>query len=169
MFKKGKAKERIVGFYSTGPQIRPNDLRIHAIVKRFVPVGVVTPPVFVIIDVRPDRQSIPATAYRVIEEVDSTTSSSSPNSGGAVNKTFAHVPSVIGAMEVEEVGVEHLLRDINDPTVSTVASLIKAKMSGLAALTEKLVEIKDYLTGVANGSIKKVNQEIIANIQTILN
>merc|ERR1719221_146816 len=165
MFKKVHAKERIVGFYSTGPQIRPNDLRIHAIVKRFVPLGVVTPPVFVIIDVRPDRQSIPATAYRVIEEE----SSSNGGSGGAVNKTFAHVPSVIDAMEVEEVGVEHLLRDINDPTVSTVASLIKAKMSGLASLTEKLVEIKDYLTSVANGTIKKVNQEIIANIQTILN
>merc|ERR1712157_606123 len=36
-------------------------------------------------------------------------------------------------------------------------------------LTEKLVEIKDYLTSVANGTIKKVNQEIIANMQTILN
>ena len=31
----------------------------------------------------------------------------------------------MGAQEAEEVGVEHLLRDINDPTVSTVASLIK--------------------------------------------
>ena len=158
MFKKVNAKERIVGFYSTGPQIRPNDLRIHAIVKRFVP-GVVTPPVFVIIDVRPDRQSIPATAYRVIEETH----------GSAVQKTFAHVPSIIGAMEVEEIGVEHLLRDINDPTVSTVASLIKAKMSGLASLTEKLIEIKDYLQGVVDGRIQKVNQEIIANIQTITN
>merc|ERR1712125_285100 len=53
--------------------------------------------------------------------------------------------------------------------VSTVASLIKAKMSGLASLTEKLVEIKDYLEGVADGRIAKVNQEIIANIQTIVN
>merc|ERR1719343_1922516 len=43
MFKKVNAKERIVGFYSTGPQIRPNDLRIHAIVKRFVSVGTITP------------------------------------------------------------------------------------------------------------------------------
>jgi len=96
MFKKVNAKERIVGFYSTGPQIRPNDLRIHAIVKRFVLNTSSILPVFVIIDVRPDRQSIPATAYRVVEEVDG-------NSGNSINKTFAHVPSVIGAMEVEEV------------------------------------------------------------------
>jgi len=160
MFKKVNGKERIVGFYSTGPQIRPNDLRIHAIVKRFVLN--VKLPVFVIIDVRPDRQSIPATAYRVIEEVDN-------NTGNSINKTFAHVPSVIGAMEVEEVGVEHLLRDINDPTVSTVASLIQAKILGLSSLTEKLVEIKDYLEAVADNRIQKVNQEIIANIQTIIN
>jgi len=164
MFRKVNAKERVVGFYSTGPQIRPNDLRIHDIVKRFAPTGGpgtnVTPPVFVIIDVRPNRQSIPTTAYRVIEEVDS-------KDGGA-SKTFAHVPSLIAALEAEEVGVEHLLRDINDPTVSTVASLIKAKMAGLGTLTEKLNDMKHYLEAVTENRIK-VNQEIVANMQTILN
>lgn len=170
MFRKINAKERVVGFYSTGPQIRPNDLRIHALLKRFVPPETTTPPVFVIIDVRPDRESIPTTAYRVVEEVDSTSSSS--GGGGAktteVHSTFAHVPSLIGAEEPEEIGVEHLLRDINDPTVSTVTSLIKAKMSGLSALTEKLVEMKDYLEAVVEGRMK-ANQEIVANMQTILN
>lgn len=170
MFRKINAKERVVGFYSTGPQIRPNDLRIHALLKRFVPPETSTPPVFVIIDVRPDRESIPTTAYRVVEEVDST--SSAGGAGGAktseVHSTFAHVPSLIGAEEPEEIGVEHLLRDINDPTVSTVTSLIKAKMSGLSALTEKLVEMKDYLEAVVEGRMK-VNQEIVANMQTILN
>ena len=170
MFRKINAKERVVGFYSTGPQIRPNDLRIHALLKRFVPPETSTPPVFVIIDVRPDRESIPTTAYRVVEEVDST--SSGGGAGGAktseVHSTFAHVPSLIGAEEPEEIGVEHLLRDINDPTVSTVTSLIKAKMSGLSALTEKLVEMKDYLEAVVEGRMK-VNQEIVANMQTILN
>ena len=81
--------------------------------------------------------------------------------------TFAHVPSLIGAEEPEEIGVEHLLRDINDPTVSTVTSLIKAKMSGLSSLTEKLVEVKDYLEAVADGRME-ANPEIIANTQTIL-
>lgn len=74
----------------------------------------------------------------------------------------------MGALEAEEVGVEHLLRDINDPTVSTVASLIKGKVSGMATLTEKLVECKDYLQAVARGDVK-VNHEIVANLQTILN
>lgn len=169
MFRKVNAKERVVGFYSTGPSIRPNDLRIHSLVKRFVPAGSPTPPVFVIIDVRPDRQSIPTTAYTVVEEVDDVVNSSSGGKTATeVKKTFAHVPSLIGAMEAEEVGVEHLLRDINDPTVSTVANLIKAKVSGLSALTEKLVEMKDYLNAVVEGKMK-VNQDIIANMQTIFN
>ena len=176
MFRKVHAKERVVGFYSTGPQIRPNDLRIYEVVKRVVPPGTITPPVFVIIDVRPDRESIPTTAYRVVEEVDSnvpggkpSSSSSGSGSGAAeVRKSFAHVPSLIGAMEAEEVGVEHLLRDINDPTVSTVANLVKAKLSGLSTLTEKLVEMKDYLTLVSEGRMKP-NSEIIANMQAIVN
>merc|ERR1712071_257547 len=124
----------------------------------------VTAPVFVIIDIRPDRQSIPTTAYQAVDEVDVTSSSEQSE----VRQTFAHVPSIIGAMEAEEVGVEHLLRDINDPTVSTVASLIRAKMAGLDSLTDKLVEMKDYLEAVLRGDMK-INQDIVANMQTILN
>jgi 26S proteasome regulatory subunit N8 len=164
MFRKINAKERVVGFYSTSPQIRPNDLRIHAMMKRFVPANVVTPPIFAIIDVRPDQTTIPTTAYKVIEEVET----NSKTGGSEVRKTFAHVPSLIGAIEAEEVGVEHLLRDINDPTVSTVANLIKAKMSGLGTLTDKLVEMKDYLEAVVEGKVK-MNHTIVSNMQKIQN
>jgi len=162
MFRKVNAKERVVGFYSTGPQIRQNDLRIHDIVKRFLPAKTITPPVFCIIDIRPGRQSLPTTAYKVVEEV------STKDGQREVKLNFAHVPSEMGAMEAEEVGVEHLLRDINDPTVSTVASLIKGKISGLATLAEKLVECKDYLEACVRGD-QKVNPDIVANLQTILN
>jgi len=162
MFRKVNAKERIVGFYSTGPAIRPNDLRIHDIVKRFLPKNTVTPPIFCIIDIRPGRTSLPTTAYKVVEEV------STKDGQRQVKLTFAHVPSQMGAEEAEEVGVEHLLRDINDPTVSTLASLIKGKISGLATLTEKLFECKDYLEACVRGE-QKVNPEIVANLQTIMN
>jgi 26S proteasome regulatory subunit N8 len=162
MFRKVNAKERVVGFYSTGPAIRPNDLRIHDIVKRFLPKACVTPLIFCIIDIRPDRQSLPTTAYKVVEEV------STMEGRLQVKLSFAHVPSQMGAMEAEEVGVEHLLRDINDPTISTVASLVKGKLAGLATLTEKLVECKDYLEACVRGN-QKVNPEIVANLQTIIN
>lgn len=164
MFRKVNAKERVVGFYSTGPQIRPNDLRIHSIVERFASQSV-----FCIIDVRPDRPDLPVTAYKVVEEVASSNKTGAKgNSSQVVQRSFAHVPVQMGAIEAEEVGVEHLLRDINDPTVSTVASLIKGKMAGLATLTEKLVECKDYLQDCVDNN-KPVNAEIVANLQTILN
>lgn len=162
MFRKVSAKERVVGFYSTGPQIRNNDLRIHDIVKRFLPSKTITPPVMCIIDVRPDQQSSPTTSYKVVEEV------STKDGQREVKLSFAHVPSEMGAIEAEEVGVEHLLRDINDPTVSTVTSLIKGKIAGLTTLTEKLVECKDYLEACVRGD-RTVNPEVVANLQTILN
>lgn len=168
MFRKVNQKERVVGFYSTGPQIRSNDMRIYDIVEQFtgnftngsrsstVPCH---PAVFCIVDIRPGRVDLPVTSYKVIEEVGGT--------GKSIQRTFAHVASFMGAIEAEEVGVEHLLRDIQDPTVSTVASLIQGKLSGLSTLQEKLVECKDYLEHCARGNIK-VNNDILANLQTIL-
>ena len=142
MFRKVNAKERVVGFYSTGPQIRPNDLRIYDIVTRFLPKKTLTPPVFCIIDIRPDRESLPTTAYKVVEEV------STKDGQRQVKLSFAHVPSQMGALEPEEVGVEHLLRDINDPTVSTLASRVQHKMTGLKALKSLLEEMQTYLQNV---------------------
>ena len=153
MFRKINAKENVVGFYSTGPQLRANDLRIHSILKRFT-----DDPVFCIIDIRPDRQELPVTSYTVVEQVH--------HVGAHVEKQFVHVQTTMGAMEAEEVGVEHLLRDINDPTVSTVMSLIDGKLNGLKTLAEKLLEARDYLQKCANGG--KVNEEILSNLQTII-
>lgn len=165
MFRKVSSKERVIGFYSTGPSIRPNDLRIYDIVARFVQ----GPSVFCIIDIRPDRPDLPVTAYKVVEEISNNkTSSSSKKQQSSVQRSFAHVPSQMGALEAEEIGVEHLLRDINDPTVSTVASLIKGKMSGLATLVEKLVECKDYIENCLANNVRP-NEEIVSNLQTILN
>ena len=64
-------------------------------------------PVFVIIDVRPDVDGIPTTGYVSVEEV-------VEGDGKEIQRTFKHIPSSIGAYEAEEVGVEHLLRDVND-------------------------------------------------------
>ena len=46
MFKKVNAKETIVGWYSTGPKLRPNDLEIHQVIRKYCPN-----PVYVIIRV----------------------------------------------------------------------------------------------------------------------
>ena len=155
MFRKVQAKERIVGFYSSGPKIKQNDLAIEGLIRKFVPN-----PVFVVIDVRPNQEEIPTTAYKAIEEV--------MGDGKEIARNFIHLQSSIGAMEAEEVGVEHLLRDINDPTVSTVANQVKNKILALSSLSEKLKDMQKYLNAVLEGKVKG-NQQILYNMQEMFN
>mmetsp|Transcript_13456 Transcript_13456/g.50056 ORF Transcript_13456/g.50056 Transcript_13456/m.50056 type:complete len:337 (-) Transcript_13456:155-1165(-) len=154
MFKKINAKERIQGFYSTGLLIRENDLGIDDLFRRYC-----QEPVFVIIDVRPGVSTIPTKAYVSQQDVDA---------GKEMSRTFRHIPSTIGAQEAEEVGVEHLLRDINDPSVSTLAHQVKQKVTGLEGLKERLLEMKLYLENVVAGKMP-MNNQIIYNMQTIFN
>ena len=81
---------------------------------------------------RKENEGIPTTAYVSVEEVDATESEKKE-----IQRTFKHVASSIGAYEAEEVGVEHLLRDVNDATVSTLANQIKHKMTSLSTLRER--------------------------------
>eukprot|EP00668_Euglena_longa_P021283 GGOE01026495.1.p1 GENE.GGOE01026495.1~~GGOE01026495.1.p1 ORF type:complete len:255 (+),score=62.00 GGOE01026495.1:53-766(+) len=132
MFRKVNARERVVGWYSTGPKIKPNDLQIHQIFRRYC-----THPVYCIIEVEPKDLGIPTSSYIVKEETED--ESSEPK------LTFQHVPSSIGALEAEEIGVEHLLRDVSDTTVSTLSTQVKDKVAALTGLYSRLEEIKAYL------------------------
>jgi 26S proteasome regulatory subunit N8 len=116
--------------------------------------------VLVIIDVRANTEGIPTKAYGAMEEIE--------EDGKAMKTSFKHIQSVIGAYEAEEVGVEHLLRDVNDPSVSSLASQIKQKMSSLGGLKEKLSEMGTYLQNVLDGKLP-LNNQIIYNMQTIFN
>lgn len=154
MFTKVSAKERIVGFYSTGPKLRKNDLAIEADFRdKYLPHSH-TPPVLVIIDVDPQSEGIPTSAYFAVEETNA--------------KTFRHLQSEVGAYEAEEVGVEHLLRDINDPTVTTLASRVKNKLASLDGLKLNLGVMKQYLENVANGKLP-VNLKVLNKLQEIVN
>jgi len=55
---------------------------------------------------------------------------------------------MVGATEAEEVGVEHLLRDIKDASQGQLSKMVIDKLNGLRTLANKLVEMKDYLEGV---------------------
>ena len=97
MFKKVNAKERIVGWYHTGPKLHPNDIAINDLLRKYCSQSIL-----VIIDAKPRNIGLPTEAYKAVEEVH--------DDGTPTTKTFEHVPSEIGAEEAEEVGVEHLLR-----------------------------------------------------------
>ena len=97
--RKVNAKERVVGWYHTGPKLHQNDILINDLIRKYCPNSVL-----VIIDPKPTRVGLPTEAYKVVEEIH--------DDGTPTTKTFEHVPSEIGAEEAEEVGVEHLLRDV---------------------------------------------------------
>lgn len=59
------ARERIVGFYSTGPTIRPADLAIHEMFRKYC-----RDPVLAVIDIRPEGdEGLPIKSYRTVEVV----------------------------------------------------------------------------------------------------
>lgn len=64
MFKKVNAREKLVGWYHTGPKLRASDLEINELFKRYTPN-----PLLVIIDVQPKESGVPTDAYFAVEEI----------------------------------------------------------------------------------------------------
>ena len=102
-----------------------------------------------IIDAKPKNIGLPTEAYKAVEEVH--------DDGTPTTKTFEHVPSEIGAEEAEEVGVEHLLRDIKDTTVGTLSQKITNQLMGLKGLEMKLKDMHNYLQQVCKSCGNLVN------------
>jgi 26S proteasome regulatory subunit N8 len=118
-------------------------------------------PVLVIIDVQPKELGIPTKAYYAVEEVKEDATQKS-------QKVFVHVPSEIGAYEAEEIGVEHLLRDVKDATISTLATEVGGKLVALKGLEARLKEIHAYLELVVEGRLP-LNHEILYHLQDVFN
>ena len=157
MFQKINTREKLVGWYSSGPKIRPHDIEINEVFRKYC-----DNPVFVIIDVQEKKEvlGIPAEAYIMKEEVDQ---------DGQLIKTFFKLNTTIEASLPEEIGIEFLLKDINDQSrVGSVSKIINDKEQSLQALIKKLTEIRNYLTNVITGKIP-MNSQIIYNIQEIFN
>jgi len=154
MFKKVNTKERVVGWYSTGPKIKPSDLAIHELYRRYTPE-----PVLVIMDVQPKDLVLPMEAYYSIQE---------QTCDEVFKRTFFHVQATVGAYEAEEVGVEHLLRDIKNASASTLAVRVGDKLQALKGLAMRLKEISAYLSSVVMGKLP-MNQEIVYQLQEIFN
>lgn len=161
------AKERPIGFYHTGPRLRSSDLEITELFKRFCPR-----PVMVIVDVRAHGgrgdTGIPTDAYFAVEEI--------RDDGTATQRTFTHVPTSIEAEEAEEIGVEHLLRDISSSSAAASSSLlttqslsnrVSAQLDSLRGLHARLKEISEYLNDVRKGKMP-VNHQIIYQVQEIV-
>eukprot|EP00188_Purpureofilum_apyrenoidigerum_P002461 Plantae.Rhodophyta-Purpureofilum_apyrenoidigerum.ctg25293.p1 GENE.Plantae.Rhodophyta-Purpureofilum_apyrenoidigerum.ctg25293~~Plantae.Rhodophyta-Purpureofilum_apyrenoidigerum.ctg25293.p1 ORF type:complete len:320 (+),score=83.59 Plantae.Rhodophyta-Purpureofilum_apyrenoidigerum.ctg25293:210-1169(+) len=153
MARKVNAREQIVGWYSTGPKIRPADLDINELLRNYC-----SKPVLVVIDPKPKELGLPTEAYFSIEEPKEAT----------VQRTFQHIPALIDASDAEEVGVGHLLRDVKDSSVSTLAGEVMSKLAALKSLMLRLKELQTYLINVAEGRLP-INNDIMYNMQDIFN
>ncbi|MCJ1238649.1 proteasome regulatory particle subunit [Varicellaria rhodocarpa] len=155
MFKKINAREKLVGWYHSGPKLRASDLEINELFKRYTPN-----PLLVIIDVQPKEVGVPTDAYFAVEEI--------KDDGTTTTKTFVHTPSIIEAEEAEEIGVEHLLRDIRDVAVGTLSTRITSQLQSLQGLHLRLRDIGQYLQKVLEGELP-VNHAIMGNLQDVFN
>ncbi|KAL0250750.1 26S proteasome regulatory subunit N8 [Cryptococcus gattii Ru294] len=167
MFRKVNAKERPIGFYHTGPRLRSSDLEITELFKRFC-----ARPVMVIVDVRTSGgrgdTGIPTDAYFAVEEI--------KDDGTATQRTFTHVSTSIEAEEAEEIGVEHLLRDISSSssapsssllTTQSLSTRVASQLQSLRGLHARLHEIGEYLEAVRSGKMP-VNHQVVYQLQEIM-
>ena len=155
LFKKINARELVVGWYSTGSRVKKCDLGVHDVMRRYAGDN----GVMAVIDVKHEGDGLPLRAFRSVEEVEKNARS---------RMVFVPVPAEVGAYEAEEIGVEHLLRDVRDATVSTLAGDVDAKAAALRGLAGRLEDVKKYLDGVGRGELK-MNHEVLAQLQDVLN
>ncbi|PNW82369.1 hypothetical protein CHLRE_06g278256v5 [Chlamydomonas reinhardtii] len=156
MFKKVNAREKIVGWYSTGPKLRESDLDINELMRGFC-----ESPVLVICEVQPKEVGLPFTAYYAVDEVRT-------DGTEKAKKVFNSLPTEVGQTEAEEIGVEHLLRDVKDATLSSLAGDVSSKLMALKGLQGRLGEISEYLQLVLDGKLP-TNHDVINIVQEIFN
>lgn len=154
MFKKVNAKEKLIGWYHSGPKLRSADLAINEVFKKYT-----TNPVLLVVDVN-KKVGIPTDAYIAVEEI--------KDDGSSTEKTFVHVPSQIEAEEAEEIGVEHLLRDIRDAAAGGLSTRITNQLTSLQGLTVHLKGIASYLQKVLDGTLP-MNHTILGKLQDVFN
>jgi len=151
MYKTVLPKVSIVGWYSSGPTIQANDLLLHLLVaQRFCPN-----PVYLVVNTDATNQSVPVLAYTTTE------------GRGGESVEFRNVPTNVGAVEAEEIGIEFLLRDITDSTVTTLSTQVADRIVALKRLEQILQTVEDYLLDVCRGRLP-VAQDILAALQEVL-
>ena len=160
LFKKVTFKERIVGWYHTGASCQTADLAIHQVFKRYCPE-----PVLLVINPNPKTLTLPSlnSAYVTVEEMEA----------GATVTKFSHLPLHAAAEEAEEIGVEHLLRNVKDLSVGDLCSSVNARIEGFKEMEQVLDRVYCYLkshSSSAEGPCQpQVNNQIVEIVQRLLN
>lgn len=156
MCKKINAKEKLIGWYHSGPKLKASDLKINELFKKYAS----TNPLLLIVDVKQQGVGLPTDAYVAVEQV--------KDDGTSTEKTFIHLPCTIEAEEAEEIGVEHLLRDVRDQAAGGLSIRLTNQLKSLKGLQRKLRDIVNYLNKVIDGTLP-VNHTILGKLQDVFN
>lgn len=145
-----------MGWYHTGPKLRSSDLRINELFKKYC-----HNPILIVINPLSEELGLPLKSYMAIDEI--------REDGTMSSQTFVHVMSCIEAEEAEEIGVEHLLRDVQETTpAGTQSQQLYSKLQSLHALANQLSEIEVYLEGIIAGNLP-INHAINRDLQELFN
>ncbi|EJW04544.1 hypothetical protein EDEG_01227 [Edhazardia aedis USNM 41457] len=149
LFRKVNSNEEILGWYHTGTETK-FDIEIMQYVKTLVKNN---DPLLVVARISGERRDVVSQpkAFRI----------------NAENK-FYNVDISIASEEAEEVGVEHLLRDIKDMTDGHMDDEIRQIKDALGLYNKSLKKISKYLKKVLSGGLS-VNNDVIMEIQDLLN
>lgn len=154
MFKKINVKEKVLGWYVTGTTFRSHDIDINELFANYTPH-----PVLIVADVKA-KQSIdlPIKAFYSVQNI---------NDAGLVYRSFKNISCSVSAFEAEEVGVEHLVREIKNLNMDSLKSKLENKIKSLASLENKISTIVGYLEAVGEGK-KRGDKQIILVLQEIM-
>lgn len=143
---------RVVGWYSSGPVIQMNDMLLHMLVADcFCPN-----PVYCIVNTDPQNKGVPVMAYTTVEA-----------RLGKRLLEFRNIRTHLGSEQAEEVGIEHLLRDVTDSTITNLSTQIQERERSVHHLLRILKQIEKYLEDVASG-VLPMSEDVLGLLQELI-
>jgi len=156
MKKRVSANEVVLGWYHSAGELCANDIEIHQSFRKYI-----DDPLLLVINVKDMTEDLPVKAYLSKKSVQTNSVDE--------QDTFYNLDVELGASEPEEIGVEHVLKDVQDmENVPTLKMELRQKRIGLRVLKQRLLEVKNYLTQVKNEKMT-INQHILHLLQEVFN
>lgn len=154
MFKKINIKERVLGWYVTGTTFKEHDIDINELFAQYT-----EHPVLIVCDVKSKLSNdLPMKAFYSVRNI---------SKEGLIFRNFRNISCSVSVFEAEEVGVEHLVREIKDLNMDSLKSKLGDKLASLRSLDSKVKIIVSYIDDVLAGR-KKKDKQIIFALQEIM-
>jgi 26S proteasome regulatory subunit N8 len=169
MFKKVQARERVIGWYSTGPKIRASDLEITELFREYCPQ-----PTLVVIDVNSKENTIeiPTEAYQSIDiEPESQLVAASAAASSATTSTATAAATEQKTSEASTTTAATTQTSIPDIDKSHQPPTIRKQFihipSKIEALEAEEVGVEHLLRGIRDVSASTLSDHIRAKLDSL--